>query len=198
MNTRYATAKGFTLVEMVVAIGLFAIVVLVCVGALLSLAGANKKAQAMQSVMNNLNIALDDMVRTIRTGSNYRCGSQSPSGNGDCQSGGESLYLTPYGKDPSNLQNDVAYIFGSPCPAGQLCKETGNGLTMSSPMPITSSDINISSIEFYVVGTARTNTGDTIQPKVVVTITGTAGAASVKTTSTFFMQATAVQRLLDL
>src|SRR5882672_10508798 len=66
-----ARVRGFTLVEMIVAVALFAIVMLVCVGALLALVGANKKVHALQSVMNNLNVTLDGMVRQIRMGSNY-------------------------------------------------------------------------------------------------------------------------------
>src|ERR1044072_4174389 len=66
--------RGFTLVEMIVAVGLFAVVMVVCVTALLSLVEANRKAQALQSVMNNLNIAIDGMVRGVRMGSDYHCG----------------------------------------------------------------------------------------------------------------------------
>jgi len=73
-NTKYRS-HGFTLIEMIVAVGLFSIVMLVSISALLSLVDANRKAQALQSVMNNLNIAVDGMVREIREGSNYRCGS---------------------------------------------------------------------------------------------------------------------------
>src|SRR3989338_5238251 len=73
-NTKYEirnTSRGFTLVEMIVAIGLFSVVMVVCVGALLSLVNANRKAQALQSVMNNLNIALDGMARSVRMGNTY-------------------------------------------------------------------------------------------------------------------------------
>src|SRR5438552_13144631 len=80
MILKTAHTRGFTLVEMIVAVALFAVVMLVSVGALLSLVGASRKAQALQSVMNNLNISLDGMVRSIRMGSEYD-GSQSCSGN---------------------------------------------------------------------------------------------------------------------
>ena len=42
--------SGFTLVEMIVAVALFAVVMLISVAALLSLVDANRKAQALQSV----------------------------------------------------------------------------------------------------------------------------------------------------
>ena len=96
-NTIDARARGFTLIEMIVSVGLFAIVMLVCVGALLSLVNANRKAQALQSVMNNLNIALDGIVRNAREGSDYdgsaACSGNSDSSPKDCTSG-EDMNLT--------------------------------------------------------------------------------------------------------
>lgn len=194
MRMREHGARGFTLVEMIVAVALFAVVMLICVGALLALVAANRKAEALESVMNNLNVSLDDMVRSVRMGSNYRCGSQTPSPNGDCQNGSNILYITPFGADPTNRTQDWGYIFdtnGSYCGVGRLCKVVGNG----TPVAITSPQVAIDSLTFYVVGTTR---DDTTQPKVVITVKGTAGAANIKTTSDFHIQATAVQRLLDL
>ena len=81
---------------MIVAVGLFSLVMLVSVGALLSLTGANRKAQALQSVMNNLNIALDGMVRSIRMGSDYHCGAGVFIGTGnldDCSSNGGTRFV---------------------------------------------------------------------------------------------------------
>src|SRR3989338_9484397 len=82
---------GFTLIEMIVSIALFAVVMTVAVGALLSLTGANKKAQALQSVMNNLNISVDSMVRNIRMGRDYECVGGTSTGTdtdtADCPSG---------------------------------------------------------------------------------------------------------------
>ena len=73
-------------------LALFAIVMLIASATLLSLVAANRKAEALQSVMNNLNISLDEMVRNVRMGSNYRCNSQAepvPPADGDCAGGGD-------------------------------------------------------------------------------------------------------------
>ena len=56
---------------MIVSVALFAIVMLVCVSTLLALTAANRKVHALQSVMDNLNVTLDGMVRDIRMGSVY-------------------------------------------------------------------------------------------------------------------------------
>lgn len=63
--------KGFTLIEIMVASSIFIIVMFIAVGAILSLVNGNRKAQALSSVVSNLNVSLDSMVREIRTGSNY-------------------------------------------------------------------------------------------------------------------------------
>ena len=63
--------KGFVLAELIVAIFIFTIVMVVSMGAIVSLIDANRKTQSLKSVMNNLNIAVDLMSRTIIVGTNY-------------------------------------------------------------------------------------------------------------------------------
>ncbi len=179
-------SRGFTLVEMIVAVGLFAVVMLVSISALLALIDANRKAQALQSVMNNLNIAVDGMVRSIREGSNYRCGGQNP-GNPDCpETPGTVLYFHP--SCPASC-SDWIYSFHD----GRLWRST-NGLT-SGELPLTAPEVTIDSVSMYVIGATRS---DNIQPKVVVIIKGSAGAAKNNVRTTFHIQSTAVQRVLDI
>src|SRR3990167_8744439 len=187
--------KGFTLIEMIVAVALFAVVMLVSVGALLSLVGANRKAQSLQSVMNNLNIALDGMVRSVRMGSEYHCGTGVVTVPQNCE-GDTRLAFKPFcsGDNCDELERWV-YAFdadGSYCGVGRLCKSENAG---GKYYAITAPEVTINSMKFYVIGTTR---GDTVQPKVVIEVKGTAGAKVVKTTTSFSIQATAVQRILDL
>ena len=190
------TSKGFTLIEMIVSVALFAIVMLIAGATLLSLVYANRKAEALQSVINNLNVSLDGMVRSIREGQNYRCGGES-SAYGDCTAGGSIIYFTPFGSTPDDQSsNDWAYAFdstGSYCGKDRICESEYGG----SWVPITSPEVQIQSLIFYVVGTNPASNGGTQQPKVIFTIKGQAGA-QVKTVSTFDIQATAVQRVLNL
>lgn len=181
-----AHERGFTLVEMIVAVGLFAVVMLVSISALLALINANRKAQALQSVMNNLNIAVDGMVRSIREGSNYRCGTQNP-GDPDCpETPGTILYFRPNCGDSCS---DWIYDFHD----GRLWRST-DGFT-SSELPLTAPEVTIDSVSMYVIGATRS---DNIQPKVVVIIKGSAGAAKTNVRTTFHIQSTAVQRVLDI
>jgi prepilin-type N-terminal cleavage/methylation domain-containing protein len=187
--------KGFTLIEMIVSVGLFAIVMTVCVDVLLSLVNANRKAQALQSVMNNLNITLDGMVRPMREGSTFHCGSSgtgaTPLAPQDCSNGDTTGFaFEPFGNTPSD--SPWVYTFAQDKNGVGRIYKSENG---QSPVAITAPEVSIEEVKFYVVGTTP---GDTTQPKVIIVIKGSAGAAGSKASTTFHIQATAVQRVLDL
>ena len=197
MAHRHTPASGFTLIEMIVSVALFAIVMLVCVGALLALVNANRKAQALQSVMNNLNITIDGMVRSAREGSTFHgaggdgaCGGTDYNTPHDCTNGGTTLAFEPYG----NTTSDPPWIYSFAQDSngvGRIYKsESGH-----APIPITAPEVSIDDMHFYVVGTTH---GDSTQPKIVIVIKGSAGATGSSARTTFHIQATAVQRVLDL
>jgi len=182
--------RGFTLIEMVVSVALFAIVMTICVDVLLSLVNANRKAQALQSVMNNLDIALDGMVRPIREGSNFHCGAGLNTSPQDCTAGSNSFAFEPFG----NADSDPPWVF-SYAPdsngVGRIYKSEDGG----APIAVTAPEVSIDDMEFFVVGTTP---GDTTQPKVIIVIKGSAGVPGSTSRTTFHIQATAVQRVLDL
>ncbi|MBI4087781.1 type II secretion system protein [Candidatus Kaiserbacteria bacterium] len=188
---------GFTLIELIVAVGLFAIVMVVCVGALLSLVNANRKAQALQSVINNVNIALDGIVRSARMGSVYHgaggdasCGGSDYTTPHDCSNGGTTFAFEPYGN--TSADQPWTYSFSEDANGvGRIYKSESGG----TPIAITAPEVSIDDLKFYVVGTTS---GDETQPKVVIVVKGTAGVAGSNVRTTFHIQATAVQRLLDL
>lgn len=188
--------RGFSLVELMVAVTLFAVVMLVSVGALLSLVDANRKARALESVMNNLNIAVDGMVRSIRMGNTFNCNSVAipdALSGGDCPSGAATFSFAAFGSDPSDPTERWVYSFSD----GRLWRSRAGGL---DAVAITAPEVEITDMRFYVDGTLRANTAsqDTTQPKVVMVIKGTAGGERERTATTFYIQATAVQRVLDL
>ncbi|MDO8481499.1 MAG: type II secretion system protein [bacterium] len=193
-SVRKSGKGGFTLVEMILAVALFAIVMMVSVGALLALTTANRKAQALQSVMNNLNIALDSMVRSIRMGSDYHCGSGTDCPNGDPAlenpGGSATLAFEAFGGNSGDPGDQWVYSYDPV--TKRVYKSEDDGV---NNFPLTAPEVTIDSMHFYAIGTTR---GDTTQPKVVITIKGTAGAPNIKTRTTFSLQATAAQRILDL
>ena len=71
--------NGFTLLEMIVALGIFMIVAVVAVGALVRITGLNRQAQTLQNSMNNLTFGLESMSREMRVGSSFDCIPNAPS-----------------------------------------------------------------------------------------------------------------------
>jgi prepilin-type N-terminal cleavage/methylation domain-containing protein len=196
-DTSLRASRGFTLVEMIVSVALFSIVMVVAVGALLSLTGANKKAQAIQSVMNNLNITLDGMVRNIRMGSDFRCGMGAYQGGGQGNCGdGDTIFTFTCNPDTATCGDNERWTYMFDADDNTICKAINSG----SCEQIVAPEVTIEDMKFYVVGTAKGNdpTSDREQPKVVIVIKGTAGGQNVKTRSPFHIQATAVQRELDI
>lgn len=71
-NIKYSE-KGFTLLEMIIALAIFTIVALVAVGALLKIMDANAKSLSLKTTINNVNFALESISREMRVGSDYYC-----------------------------------------------------------------------------------------------------------------------------
>ena len=63
--------QGFTLIELMVSVSIFAIVTLITSGAFIILADIYRKTQTNRAVMDNLNLAMDTMTLQIREGKNY-------------------------------------------------------------------------------------------------------------------------------
>lgn len=69
--------RGYTLIELIIAVGLFALAMTLVSGAYLMMIGVTRHAQGMAIGIDNLSFALETMTRTIRTGTNYSGGGSS-------------------------------------------------------------------------------------------------------------------------
>src|SRR3989344_5757603 len=72
-----STKQGYTLIELIVAVGLFAIVMTLATGAYLVMIGVNRHTQGLATGINNLTFVLESMTTAIRTGKAY-CGGGAP------------------------------------------------------------------------------------------------------------------------
>ena len=184
-NSQAKTNLGFTLIEMMVAVALFSVVMVVSIGALLSLVDASKRAQGIQSSVNNLNVALDGMVRALRMGKNFH------------KVNDHKITFTPFGKPGETWTYYFAETTptGSPEPRGSLYKIYNiNGINNVGVL-LTAPEVDIDSVRFDVTGQVS---GDSLQPRIMMTVRGKAGYDKAKTTTRFDIQASATQRLLDL
>ena len=72
-NWRIKQNTGFTILEMMISIGIFTILIVFGVGSLLNANLLHNKSQDMRDIMDNLSFIMEDMSRNIRTGYDYRC-----------------------------------------------------------------------------------------------------------------------------
>jgi prepilin-type N-terminal cleavage/methylation domain-containing protein len=185
--------KGFTLIEVLVSVSIFAMVMVVATGSVFSIVQANKKTHTIKSVMTNLNFALESMARDIRVGSRYFCDNL-----GDCEDGGE-LFRYKANRD---VDGDNSYVAGDSNDQIEYSIDTSvPGMsrifkkvygTIPSSLDITAEEIYIESMKFYVTGTGS---GDSKQPKAVIVIKGYAGNGP--TRSDFNIETTLSQRSID-
>lgn len=188
--------RGFTLIELMVAVSIFAIVMLIGVGALLSLVETNRRAQAINSVMNNLNAAVESMSRSMRVGTTYYCSNSSipPAPTTlddplDCPNdGGVLLAFEPAEGDPSEPNDQTVYRLNGT----QLERSLFSGAS-NTWVALTAPEVSIDTFDFYVIGSAR---GDGVQPRILMRIKGSASVPG--GTTQFTIQSSVVQRLLDL
>ncbi|MEI6490235.1 MAG: type II secretion system protein [bacterium] len=193
--------KAFTLIEVVVAVGLFSVVMMVALAIILSVVDNNKKVHSVNVVVDNLNFSIDSMVRDIKTGKFYQCGT-SPTinigGGSGCVSTAITLVSTLYGKDKIvqyEFREDLKKIFKSSCDilttSGGSTQVVGTGCTI--PTELTSSEITITAVNF-VVNPGRPGIS---QPTVFVLIKGTS-AINPTEASDFTIQTLISQRYLNL
>ncbi|MEY2665692.1 MAG: hypothetical protein RLZZ480_797 [Candidatus Parcubacteria bacterium] len=217
---KYQTpTAGFTLIEMIISLGLFSVVVTVSVGALLMLVATNNQLQGEQSVMTNLSFALDSMTREMRTGTHYYCeyGSHnnqvfstsgdldSIRGNSthDCVNGNPDAALSNYkiglsfnegGDSITTTSGDSRILYYFDKSEGKIFRKVG----ANAPESITSSDIYIKKMDLFVSGSDPLNGGSTETDQASVTIYIEASETSASNKKTYYLQTTVSQRTLDI
>ena len=198
--------RGFTLVELIVSVGLFTVVVTIAMTAYLRLISIDRKTRALNDVVTNLSFVVDSMERSIRTGTDYNAGD---SGGANFQFGTGGVNKFSFTNDAgkrvtyilvptSGSQNAIAQcvgVFSSNCSVG-----SGNEVIVTDPR------INITDMSFYVDGVStltggsswHLSGGDGKQPMVFFTIRGSIKPDPNSPAATFTIESAAAQRLLEI
>lgn len=196
--------KGFTLIELLVSISLFIIIVMALVGSLYTVNDASRKVQAMRTVMDNLNFAMESMSRTVRTSENISVTCSGGVSNCWIDSGTAGYIMSMNSTLGQPEYVEYRWQRGAD-QKGAIWKRTAPLITTSVPyqpdiarqgdwQAITSPEIDIEKAEFYITGV---NPGDMLRPAVVVKMEG---VATVKggTTIPFAIQTYLSQRTPEL
>lgn len=178
--------RGYTLLELIVSVGIFSIIMLIVTSAYLMLIHLDRKARATSDVITNLTFVVESMSREIRTGTNYRCNTTGT----NCTSGGTSFRYS----DSRSPSRTITYAL-------QTNAQTQKGqvmVTVDSGTPVTSSltdprvDVNV--LTFYVRGVG---TADSLPPHVTFVMQGSIEPEPGEIVE-FSLQGSATQRLLEL
>lgn len=162
--------RGFTLVEIIVAIGIFTAVITMALSTFLNISDIQRRAGALRAINDNLNFALEVMSREIRTGKNY-CASLC---------GTSSFNMT-------NSQNDnVVYRLNN----NSIERSSNGGISF---LRLTSPEIKIDNLTFIVSGESA---GDQRQPRVTLILNGSSMGGKIGKVE-LNIQTTVSQRRLD-
>ena len=175
--------RGYTLLELIVSLGLFSMVMLVVMGAYITLVSLDRQARASNPLAASLSFGIESMARNLRTGTTYACNANSSSPN--CSSGGTSIsFIDTQGQT-------ITYRLKTDGSIGQC---TGGLCTDATAVALTDRRITITSLQFYVKGVG---TNDYVQPQVTFSVAGTMTTDAGESTS-FSIQTSATQRLIEI
>lgn len=177
--------RGFTLIELMVSVALFSVVLVLSVSTLLVLIDANRKAQALKSVVNNLSFGVDSVTRTIRTGHTFYCDDDvddMPEDTQACATGATGITLTA----------DTGALVGYRLEGTAIERRIVDGEDDTDWIALTAPEVEVSELRFYVTGAAE---DDGLQPTVTLVVRGEAGT-DLETDTTFNIQTTVTQRVL--
>jgi prepilin-type N-terminal cleavage/methylation domain-containing protein len=167
--------RGYSLIEMIVSVGIFSVVMLVSTSAYLSLISLDRQARATSDVMSNLTFVVDSMSRNIRTGRSY------------CISGCTSNSFSFVNAEGET----VVYAYTN----GTITQKIGTANPESLIDPRITIDATYG-LRFYTWGTTAGSSDG--QPRVTFTVAGSMTPDPRTPAVTFAVQGTATQRLIDL
>lgn len=179
--------RAYTLLELIVSIGIFSLVMLTATGAYIKLIDLDRQARGTNDVVSNLSFAVDSMARAVRTGTGYRC-NKTGTNCFDVNNPGTSIQFTDeqgrtvvYERDDTTLQirQTITPTSGAPYTAY-----------------LTDPRIKVNQLNFFVRG-VNIESGAKIQPQVTFLIAGSMVTGPGKTVS-FSIEGSATQRVLEL
>jgi len=219
-NTKYTS--GFTLVEVMISVGLFVTVMLIGVGAVLNTNVTHKRTLAVRQVLDSVNFLIEDMARNIRLGSNYHCNTGIDPDNfsgynaniedpQDCDPEALSIAFEPMEGVYGDETDQMAYIIdsdgGDIASIKKISKVAGvtvvRDITPALGQTFTHLVIDPRQSGFTVIGpypyppsgASDPSDYDTIQPRVIIRLSGYIDYKDKRVP--FSIQTTVSQRLID-
>jgi prepilin-type N-terminal cleavage/methylation domain-containing protein len=199
--------KGFTLIEMLVTVGLFAIIVTIAVGGFVNAERTQRQVASLISAQSNVSLALEQMSRDIRTGYLF------------CHDPGVSTYSSRCDDGVYNLPDQMQPTCtvasssdpSSPtwtCPSLDFYDANGNhinyswdggalteGVNSSTPQSITGNTVYVKYLKFQLFGQTE---GDHWPPRITISLGITASSTDTAVMNDVFnLETTVSARTID-
>ena len=184
--------------ELIVSVGIFAIVMTVVASTYITLMSLDRQARATNQLVSSLSFAVDSMMRGIRTGTQFKCLNYADTyGN----SNGTSGNCTQFSYKDSALTaagsaNNIVTFFKKTDGTIGRCESSASCTTDAQASSLTDPAITITSIVFRVRGVGPAALDE--QPQVLFTVKGTLPADNRGTITSFVIEEGATQRVIDL
>lgn len=198
-------SKGFTLVEVMISIGLFTVIMVIGIGAILGVNITNRKTQSMRAIIDNMSFVMEDMARSMRLGDYFVCVDGAPqlndvylAGAQITQDGPDDLSFGPckgisfepyWNSLPTEPANQVGYFINN----GAIWQKDAMSFDYTNALTPPEIIIDEERSGFIVTGS---DINDQSQPKITIVLAGTINLSGQQTS--FNMQTTVSQRLLDV
>ena len=167
MTTTMKKHRGYTLIELIVSVGLFAIVMLLVSGSYLMMISINRQTQSISTGIDNLSFALEAMTHDIRVGSGYTC----PGGTTTC------TVDASVGTFSFKNESGVAVSYSL---SGSAITKTTGGVASSLT---DASSVTVTSLIFYVTGAKTAAQGDLEQARATIAVSGIVSSGAGKPAS---------------
>lgn len=181
---------GFTLLETVVAVGMFSLLVILSIGITLGVLRAQTKASDIQSVLDNIRFGLELMTREIRTGNSLKY-------IANCGSIGQGVEFINLNVSPPAARfyylQDTDTILGGDTLMRVAMNPGITTIDCGQALPLTSSEVLVERFEAKLEG-AGVNDG---QPRVTFFLKIKSKNPKVELDTSMNIQTTVVQRLRE-
>lgn len=198
--------QGFTLVEIMVAMGLFTVIVVMGIQSIIAVNKVHQKNQDQRAIIDSVSYAMEDIARNLSVATMINCGATNISqygdsnyiatlatlnADGDCV-GKLLISFLPFSATATNSTRSAYAIIGGAC--SMIYKSTEEVGGQSIFVPITSQEICIdrSKSGFLVRGA---DTTDKIQPLTTIRLAGYILYHDLKTP--FNLETSVSQRFVD-
>jgi len=124
--------NGFTLIEIIVAIGIFTVIAVMGLTALLTMANASKEAAATRSVLDSMGYILEDISRTAQDAVTFSCGNN----------GSDCTQLVATTSDDTVIHYSIVTTSG----VGTIYREANE----EGSKPISPNTVDVDKLYFYI------------------------------------------------